>query len=278
MEASGSNRRFVDRLGQRGSLWDALNRPGRTKNGQARAGYSDPDEDVWKEERVGPESQPVEPEGTTWRRPNVLKWVFFLVVILYVAISYYHAPILKRVGRFLIVVHTPQKSELIVCLAGSNVDRALAAADAYKQGLAPKVFVSREKVPDGYEFLQQRGVSYPESRDLLVMALKAQGVPESALVISDVPVKNTQEEAVVVTAFIKENHYRSVILITSPIHSRRAWLTFKRVIDNKETKIFVLPTSHSGFNPENWWANRQYVGDVMLEYEKLTYDTLKNLW
>jgi uncharacterized SAM-binding protein YcdF (DUF218 family) len=279
MKGIGLDRRFVVRPGKKGSLWDALNRPGGMKSGQVRTDYSDRDDEEWEEKRsVGSESKPVEPEGAKWGRPNVLRIIFFLVVILYLALSYYHAPILKRFGRFLIVEHTPQKSELVVCLAGSNVDRALAAADVYKQGLAPKVFVTREEIPHGYGLLQQRGVSYPESRDLLVMALKAQGVPESALVISDVPVKSTEEEAAVVTGFMEENHYRSIILVTSPIQSRRAWLTFRRVIENKETQIFVLPTSYSGFNPENWWANRQYVYDVVLEYEKLIYDTLKNLW
>jgi uncharacterized SAM-binding protein YcdF (DUF218 family) len=278
MDKSGLRRRFADSLGQRGSLWDGLSGRNRTKDGQVGPGYSGRDEEGWREEPVvGPKSQPVEPEGTKWARPNALKWIFLVVVILYVGISYYHAPILKRLGRFLIVAHTPQKSELMVCLAGSNVDRALGAADAYKQGLAPKVFVSRGTVPDGYETLQQRGVSYPESRDLLAMALKSQGVPESALVMSDIPVKSTREEAVLVSAFMKEKGYRSVILITSPIQSRRTWLTFKRVIDSEETRIFVVPTSYSGFNAENWWGNRQYVGDVILEYEKLVYDALKNL-
>jgi uncharacterized SAM-binding protein YcdF (DUF218 family) len=163
-------------------------------------------------------------------------------------------------------------------MAGRNVERSLAAADAYKAGLSPKIFVSREKIPDGYDLFQQMGVAYPESRDLLVMALEDLGVPESALVISDRPVKGTDEEAAVVKALMKENRYRSVILITSPTHSRRAWLTFKRVMGNKDMQIFVLPTPYSKYNPEDWWTKKEYVQEVILEYEKLAYDALRNFW
>jgi uncharacterized SAM-binding protein YcdF (DUF218 family) len=272
------NRRVIERLGRSDSLWDALNRPGRKKNRPSGAEYSEREEGAWEGGSVRPDSKPIEPAGAKWRKPNFLKWVFFLVVILYVLISYYHAPILKRLGHFLVVEHSPQRADLIVCLAGRNVERGLAAADAYKQGLSPKIFVSREKIPDGYDLFQQKGVAYPESRDLLVMALENLGVPESALVISDTPVKSTHEEAVVVKALMTEKNYRSVILITSPPHSRRAWLTFKRVMGNKEMQMFVLPTPYSKYNPEDWWTKREYVQEVILEYERLAYDSLRNLW
>ncbi|MGD2124594.1 MAG: YdcF family protein [Desulfobacteraceae bacterium] len=241
-------------------------------------GYLENEEKEWKAESPTPDRKPIEPEGTKWRKPNFLKWVFFLVVIVYVLLSYYHAPILTRLGRFLIVEHPPQKSDLIVCLAGQNIERGLAAADSFEKGLAPRIFVAREEIPDGYELLKQKGLQYPESRDLLVNALKGLGVPESAILVGDVPVKNTVEEAVQVRDLVKKKNYRSIILITSPTHSRRAWLIFRKVFGKKETRVLVLPTPYSNFKPEDWWKKGRYVREVILEYEKLIYYALKSVW
>lgn len=193
-------------------------------------------------------------------------------------IVYFHAPILTRIGKILVVEHPPQKSDLIVCLSGKNVERGLAAADVFNRGLAPQVLVPREELPDGYDLLREKGLGYPESGELLAALLKALGVPESAILMGDVPVRSTLEEAEAVRALVERNHYRSVILITSPTHSRRAWLIFKRVMRETETRLAMVPTPYSRFKPEDWWKDRRYVQEVVLEYEKLIHEGLRTLW
>ena len=47
----------------------------------------------------------IEPGGKKSTRQGLLKWLFFIFVLIYVLISYYHAPILTLMGRFLIVEH-----------------------------------------------------------------------------------------------------------------------------------------------------------------------------
>ncbi|MBU2499245.1 MAG: YdcF family protein, partial [Proteobacteria bacterium] len=224
-----------------------------------------------KEPPPSTDATPIEPEGRKIPGPNVLKWLFFAFIIFYVLIVFFHAPILTRIGKILVVEHPPQKSDLIVCLSGRNIERGLAAADAYKRELAPQILVSREELPDGYDLLREKGLQYPESRELLVAMLKELGVPESAILTGDVPVKSTFEEAEAVRALVKSNNYRSLILITSPTHSRRAWLIFKRVMRETETRLVMAPTPYSQFKPEDWWKKRRYVREVILEYEKLIY-------
>jgi len=234
--------------------------------------------DVSLHEGTQPDSKPIEPERKKIGKPSVLKWVFFLFVIFYVLLSYYYAPILIFVGRYLVVTHEPEKSDLIVCLAGGNIERGLSVADAYEKELAPRIFISREELPDGYELLEERGIDYPESIDLLVMVLEKLGVPSSALVMSDRPMKSTFDEAKAVKEFVKEKGYQSLIIITSPTHSRRAWLTFKKFFENEEVRILILTSSYSGFRPEDWWKDRKYVRAVIIEYQKLIFYTLKYLW
>jgi uncharacterized SAM-binding protein YcdF (DUF218 family) len=103
------------------------------------------------------------------------------------------------------------------------------------------------------------------------------GVPESAILTSDTPSESTVMEAELVAKLIKENHYRSVLLVTSPTHSRRAWLTFRKTIPDKEIRITVMPTSYSKFRAEDWWKTRRYVREVIIEYQKLIYYKVKGL-
>ena len=222
-----------------------------------------------------PNVGPIEPTGKQIGKPNLIKWLFFVLIVIYVLLSYFHAPILRKVGEYLIVEHSPRKSDLIVCLAGASVERSLAAADAYRKGFASRIFMAREELPDGYELLKERGIEYPASIDLRIKILKDLGVPGSALLINDRPAKSTIDEAEVVRGLVKEKGFRSLILITSPTHSRRAWLTYKKVLEKDSVRILVLPSQYSKFKPENWWKKRKYTREVIIEYEKLVYYALK---
>ena len=221
--------------------------------------------------------KPLEPEGSKGGTINRLKWIFFAFVVIYSLLSYLHAPILAYLGEYLIVKHTPQESDLIVCLAGGNVDRGLATADAFQKGLAPRIFMAREEPDDGYDLLRERGIDYPEDVALMVMLLEQLGIPRSVFFTSDRAVNSTLDEAEYIRDLIAERGEKSLILVTSPVHSRRAWLTFKKVFEETNVRILVLPSSYSEFNPENWWTQRKYAREVIIEYQKLIYYSYKYL-
>ena len=220
-------------------------------------------------------SGPIEPERLKVTRANLLKWLFFLLVVLYMLSSYFRVPILTRLGQFLVVADVPQKSDLIVCLAGGNIERGLATADLYKQGLAPLVLLTWEVPPDGYGLLKERGLHYPENVDLLRMVLRGLGVPDAALLKGDRRIASTYDEAVLVKALVEKRGYGSIILVTSPPHSRRTWMTFKRVLREADCRIFVVPTPYSGFNPTDWWKKPKYLRQAVLEYQELFFYLLR---
>jgi len=230
-----------------------------------------------KPEEPSPAMRPIEPEGNLITKQNILRWFIFLLFILYIVVSFYHAPILTRIGRYLILEHPPKGSDLIVCLAGGNIERGLAAVDAYRDGLAPQIFIAREEVPDSYELLKERGINYPESIDLMIILLKESGVPESAILTSDVQVKSTIEEAALVRKEVEKRDFKSLIILTSPTHSRRAWLTYRKVFEDSDIRILALPSKYSKFKPEDWWKRRRYVRDVIIEYQKLIFYAIKYL-
>jgi len=221
------------------------------------------------------ESGPIEPGRIVITKQAIFKWLIVLIFMLYVLLSYYHAPILTRIGKYLIVSHNPQESGLLVCLAGGNIERGMATVDAYREGLASKVFLTREELPDGYELLRDEGLTYPESADLLRSLLQEAGIPESAIISSEIFVDSTLAEAKVVKKIVEEEDIKSIIILTSPTHSRRAWLTFREVLKENDVQIFMMPSKYSKFDPENWWKKRKYVKTVIIEYQKLIFYILR---
>ena len=224
------------------------------------------------------DNRPIEPEKKKVSGSSLFKWAIFLILIIYTLVSYFHAPILKHVGNYLIVEHPLKKADLIVCLMGGPVERGLAAADLYKMGLSPYIFIGREELPDGFETLNERGVRFPESRALLIMMLEKLGVPDSACLVSDNFADSTMGEAKVIGNFVREKGFRSLIIVTSPTHTRRAWLTFKNVFEKDDVEVMMAPSRYTKFKPDDWWKTMRYTKEVFFEYQKLIYYTFKYFW
>jgi uncharacterized SAM-binding protein YcdF (DUF218 family) len=221
------------------------------------------------------DNRPIDPQGKRFTKPTVLKWIIFLVFIVYILISYYRGPILTSLGKYLVVQHSLEKADLIVCMMGKPVERGLAAADLYEEGLAPRIFIGREALPDGIEVLKQRDGHYPETRDLLIMMLQGLGVPRSDCLVSDGFVGSTFEEARVIRGIAQKDGYHSLIIVTSPHHTRRTWLTFKKVFEKDDMAIMMMPSKYTDFRLDGWWKKGKYINEVVIEYQKLIYYALK---
>lgn len=224
-----------------------------------------------------PDTGPQGSEKQSAWRGRSLRWLFFVAIILYVLLAAYHVQILQGIGRILVVEHEPSKSDLIVCLAGGNIERALGTADLYHKGLAPRIFIAPEEPPDGYDLLRSKGIQYPRTIDLMLMLLQELGVPKSAILVGERASSSTRSEAEIVREVVEREKFRSLILVTSPTHSRRTHVTFTKILKDQDVRIQVVPTSYSNFRTEDWWAHRKYVREVLMEYEKLAYYYVKEL-
>jgi uncharacterized SAM-binding protein YcdF (DUF218 family) len=209
------------------------------------------------------------------RRPrfSVWKWVFFIIFLLYIVLTAYRIPLLIRLGEYLIVEHKPQKADLIVCLGGKNVENALAAVDAYNKGLAPYIFKAKELKPDGFDYLKKRVKGYPTNFDLFRLIVAGFGIREEAILSSDDRVGSTMDEARLVRKFVLDRGLKSLIVISALTHSRRAWLSFRKVFEDDDIKIICLPSHYQLFDPKDWWRTRKYTKELIIEYQKLIYYT-----
>jgi len=197
-----------------------------------------------------------------------------LFIILAIALSLliaHHQRILATVGEYLIYQEpAPQHADVIVILANweDTIIRVKAGADLYKGEVAKVIFVPRMEQMAGLEEAKKLGINIPENRDLVVTILQGLGVPLDAITTSAQEVTNTWDEAQEVRNLVEQKGYKSVLLVTSKYHSRRAYLIFKDALKGKATVISV-PSPYDSSDPESWWKRDEDAKRVIMEYSKL---------
>ncbi|RPI74928.1 MAG: YdcF family protein [Desulfobacteraceae bacterium] len=237
-------------------------------------GYDTEEKQPEREYRA-PENAPIEPDPAGSKKVHFFKIFLFLMVAAYLLFNFFKVPILTQLGEYLVVKDRLEKADLIVCLAGNNVERGLATIDLYRQGLAPYIFAAREELPDGFAVLTSKALHYPENRDLLAGLFREAGIPDAVLLPEPEIATSTFDEAKIVGERVKRKGYRSLIIVTSPTHTRRSRLTFENAVKGQKIKIMMWPSSYSKFNPQSWWKERKYTREVIIEYQKLVYYTFK---
>ncbi len=155
-------------------------------------------------------------------------------------------PILRFVGESWIVEDSLAKADAILVLSDDNfyADRATRAAEVYRQGLAPVVVAS------GRRLRPYAGVAELIEHDLI-----ERGVPKEKIVRVAHDAANTREEAVALAQFCIEKKWRSVIVVTSNYHTRRARYIFDRVFPANIT-VRVTGSRDLDFDPDMWWQKR----------------------
>lgn len=181
-------------------------------------------------------------------------------------------------GRWLVVRDpVPAHADAIVVMAGGIGDRSIEAADLYRAGVAPKVVITRERVDGGTVRLRARGIRLPESHDLTRMALERLGVPAGAIVDLRRRNRSTDSEARTIARWACGHHVRTLVVVTSRAHSRRARMILARAL-GPGIQLSMQPSRHDTFAAARWWRVRHAAKTVLSEYQKLANHWLGERW
>jgi len=187
-------------------------------------------------------------------------------------------PVLTRVGDYLIVDEPRHPADAIVVVSGSVPDRILEAVDLYRAGLSPRIVLSREGPPPGLDALRAKGANMPERHDLNRSIAEQLGVPPNAIsVVYDRVASSTVNEADIVVPYLQNARIRSVLLVTSKMHARRAGIIF-RAVAGRSVAVTVCASHYDPYDPASWWRYRAMVRKVTIEYQKLLVADLWDRW
>ena len=186
--------------------------------------------------------------------------------------------LLPAAGRWLVVADPlPASADAIIVLAGSVPDRALEAARLYRDGVAPRVVVTREALPAGLTALRAAGVALPEGDALTRTALVGLGVPSDAIVTLRRRNQSTASEARTIARWACARGLRSLVVVTSPSHTRRTRLVFALAL-GPDVALSVRPSRDDVFAGSRWVRVRRDAKGVLSEWQKLANHWLRERW
>ncbi|MDQ6785598.1 MAG: YdcF family protein [Acidobacteriota bacterium] len=174
----------------------------------------------------------------------------------------------------LIVEKPLARADAILVLSGSSVylERTEKAAELYKQGIAPRVFLTDDGERAGWSRSARENPLFVE---LERKSLTEQGVPAEAIEVLPERVDGTKSEAEAMKKKVEESNFKSVLLVTSSYHTRRALRTFEKTFadDNQGVEIGIesAPTGKQTPLSSMWWFSPKGWKFVAGEYVKSLY-------
>jgi uncharacterized SAM-binding protein YcdF (DUF218 family) len=175
----------------------------------------------------------------------VLLCIAVLCALVYVA----RRPILRLLAESWVIDQPAAHADAIIVLSDDNfyADRATRAAELSRQAVAPVVVASGRRLRPNAGF-----------GELMEHDLIERGVPKDKIVHVDHDANDTIQELEVLAKFAADKHWKSVILVTSNYHTRRARYIAGKVFP-AEIAVSVASARDGDFDPERWWEKTRSV-------------------
>jgi len=196
-----------------------------------------------------------------------VKRIKYLLALLFIAIGW--VVIAPQLAGHLIVEKPLDQTDAIIVLSGSAVykERTQKAAELYKAGVAPIVLITSDGERAGWSQREQTNPPYVEleQRELI-----ANGVKPDAIVVLPGIVSGTDQEAQAVKAELEDKQIKSLLIVTSAYHARRALRTFEKILADKNVEIGIAhpPGGVTTPDPNYWWLSPSGWQMVAGEYVK----------
>lgn len=165
-----------------------------------------------------------------------------------------------HVGGWLVVQDPLQKAQAIVVLSGRMPMRALGAADLYRGGWAPQVWLTKNAEPS--RTLAQLDIPFAGEEFYNAQVLVHQGVPPVAIHLLANPIVNTADEIAEIAASLPADGTGVVIIVTSKVHTRRVRTLWRRL---GHGRAIVRAADNDPFEPARWWRTSGDALDVVRE-------------
>lgn len=188
----------------------------------------------------------------------------FLRAVIGAAVVYlmlFRSPLIWWMAEPLEITEPVRPVEAIVVFAGGvgesgkagggYQERVKRAVDLYHAGLSPHLIFS-----SGYTFVFQ------EAEVMKELAV-AHGVPASAIFLETKAI-NTFQNVAFVRQILDEHDWRTILLVSSPYHLRRAVLTFHKVAP--DVTVISAPVLHSQFYAHSSGASLDQMRGILHEY------------
>ena len=211
------------------------------------------------------------------RAARRFRWLRLAILVLLLAAAIMAVPrartaTLRTLGHALVIDDRVTSADVIVISVDASSAGVLEAADLVRNGVSKAVAVFAE-VPGSAELeLNRRGIPHPDRASRAVQQLELLGVTNPMRIPT--PVDGTTAEARVLSSWVGEHGFRTVVMITTADHTRRTRRVLRRAFAGQNTHVVVHAARHSEFKADTWWHTRTGIRTGITEAQKLLLDIL----
>jgi uncharacterized SAM-binding protein YcdF (DUF218 family) len=167
-------------------------------------------------------------------------------------------------GLWLVREDPLQKSQVIVVLSGGLPDRAVAAAQIYRDGLASQVWLTQPLQPGAS--MEDLHLPYAGEEQYDRMVLIGQGVRPGDIRLLTPRVLNTADELRAVAEALDQQPGATAIIVTSRAHTRRVRALWRIISPGDRGRLLVRASTEDPFDAEHWWRTTNNALAVVREY------------
>jgi uncharacterized SAM-binding protein YcdF (DUF218 family) len=175
--------------------------------------------------------------------------------------------VFRGIGRWLVRPDALAHADAMVILSGGMPYRAEQAANLYRSGYAREVWITRPQ--SAAELLQAMDIHYYGEEDYDRQILLHSGVPDQSIQILPGAILDTEQELTETVQQMRREGKSSVLIVTSPEHTRRVRALWKLLAD-KNMKAIVCASPQDPFDANHWWRHTSDAYGVMRELMGLT--------
>ncbi len=167
-------------------------------------------------------------------------------------------------------------ADAIVILSGSSayLERTQKAASLFREKRAPMVILTNDALQGGWSQAQQRNPLFVEREE---QELLLAGVPSHQIVVLPQAVSSTHDEAMLLRNYATLNGLKSILVVTSAYHSRRALMIMRDTFSDSGVMVGIEAVSPGADTPTpaTWLWDKRGWSTVGGEYLKIAYYWIK---
>jgi uncharacterized SAM-binding protein YcdF (DUF218 family) len=172
---------------------------------------------------------------------------------------------LPWIGRFLVSTDPQQEADAIVPLAGER-SRVFEAAALFGEGYAGWFVITEMWVAD-----PAPPAAYSES---VKRQATSRGVPAGRILVAPGTAASTFEEARNLRRVMEDQRWHSLIVVTSPFHTRRSRMILDDVFRGSGIRLTITTVRGHRYSAGRWWTSEEGRQQTALEYLKLALHLL----
>lgn len=181
-------------------------------------------------------------------------------------LSLFHSPLIWWLAEPLRMSESARPADIIVVFAG-GVGESGKAGEGYQERVKEAVNLYREG--NAGQILLVSGYTYIFKEGKMMKSLAtSEGIPNSSILLEE-QAATTFEYVTAVNKILQQRGWRSILLVSSPYHMRRAVWTWRKVAP--EVTVIPVPVSQNQFYAHKGGASLEQIRGIIHEYLGLAY-------